>query len=177
MGKQGKKKRIWLRVLLGILAALLLVIIGYVLYVMISYHRLPDDLTLDVRTPENADITGTVSVGTDYEIITYNIGFGAYTPDYSFFMDGGKSSVAASKESVLATVSGAGELAAGYDPDFMIFEEVDLKATRSYHVDEYELLDKYFGGYYSDFAINYDSAFLMVPPWEPHGKSLAGIAF
>ena len=177
MGKQGKKKRIWLRVLLGILAALLLVIIGYVLYVMISYHRLPDDLTLDVRTPENADITGTVSVGTDYEIITYNIGFGAYTPDYSFFMDGGKSSVAASKESVLATVSGAGELAAGYDPDFMIFEEVDLKATRSYHVDEYELLDKYFSGYYSDFAINYDSAFLMVPPWEPHGKSLAGIAF
>lgn len=65
---------------------------------------------------------------------------------------------------MLATVSGAGELAAGYDPDFMIFEEVDLKATRSYHVDEYELLDKYFGGYYSDFAINYDSAFLMVPP-------------
>lgn len=84
MGKQGKKKRIWLRVLLGILAALLLVIIGYVLYVMISYHRLPDDLTLDVRTPENADTTGAVSVGTDYEIITYNIGFGAYTPDYSF---------------------------------------------------------------------------------------------
>ena len=87
MGKQGKKKRIWLRVLLGILAALLLVIIGYVLYVMISYHRLPDDLTLDVRTPENADTTGAVSVGTDYEIITYNIGFGAYTPDYSFFMN------------------------------------------------------------------------------------------
>lgn len=84
MGKQGKKKRIWLRVLLGILAALLLVIIGYVLYVMISYHRLPDDLTLDVRTPENGDTTGAVSVGTDYEIITYNIGFGAYTPDYSF---------------------------------------------------------------------------------------------
>lgn len=38
-------------------------------------------------------------------------------------------------------------------------------------MDEYELLDKYFGGYYSDFAINYDSAFLMVPPWEPHGKA------
>ena len=44
-------------------------------------------------------------------------------------------------------------------------------------MDEYELLDKYFGGYYSDFAINYDSAFLMVPPWEPSWKNLAGIAF
>ena len=38
MGKQGKKKRIWLRVLLGILAALLLVIIGYVLYVLSLIH-------------------------------------------------------------------------------------------------------------------------------------------
>ncbi len=177
MAKSKKKKRIWLRVVLGIVAVLLLAVIGYVLYVMISYHRLPDDLVLEIRQPtEGGEAGAEVSAGTDYEIMTYNIGFGAYTPDYSFFMDGGKSSVAKSRESVLETVSGAGGLAAGYDPDFMIFEEVDLDSTRSYHVDQYELLDGFFGSYYSDFAINYDSAFLMVPPWEPHGKSLAGIA-
>lgn len=59
----------------------------------------------------------------------------------------------------------------------MIFEEVDLKATRSYHVDEYELLDKYFGGYYSDFAINYDSAFLMVPALGASRKKPGGNRF
>ena len=148
MAKSKKKKRIWLRVVLGIVAVLLLAVIGYVLYVMISYHRLPDDLALEIRQPtEGGEAGAEVSAGTDYEIMTYNIGFGAYTPDYSFFMDGGKSSVAKSRESVLETVSGAGGLTAGYDPDFMIFEEVDLDSTRSYHVDQYELLDGFFGSY------------------------------
>ncbi len=88
------------------MAVLFLAVIGYVLYVMISYHRLPDDLALEIQQPTEGGEAGTeVSAGTDYEIMTYNIGFGAYTPDYSFFMDGGKSSVAKSRESVLETVS------------------------------------------------------------------------
>lgn len=37
----------------------------------------------------------------EYSALTYNIGFGAYTPDFSFFMDGGKFSWAKSKDSVL----------------------------------------------------------------------------
>lgn len=85
MAKSKKKKRIWLRVVLGIVAVLLLAVIGYVLYVMISYHRLPDDLALEIRQPtEGGEAGAEVSAGTDYEIMTYNIGFGAYTPDYSF---------------------------------------------------------------------------------------------
>lgn len=176
MTEQKKPKRIWLRILLGVVGALLLVVLGYVAYVLLSYHRLPDDLTLDVRAPAGAAQNTALATGAEYEVLTYNIGFGAYTPEYSFFMDGGKSAVAASRESVLETVQGAGALAAGYDPDFVLFQEVDLDATRSYHVNQYTLLDTYFGDFYSDFAVNYDSAFLMVPPWEPHGKSLAGMA-
>lgn len=90
MAKGKKKKRIWLRVLLGLAAVLLLAVIGYVLYVMLSYHRLPDDLELEIRRPAESGEGGTaVSPGTDYEIMTYNIGFGAYTPEYSFlWMEG-----------------------------------------------------------------------------------------
>ena len=75
MAKSKKKKRIWLRVVLGIVAVLLLAVIGYVLYVMISYHRLPDDLALEIRQPtEGGEAGAEVSAGTDYEIMTYNIG-------------------------------------------------------------------------------------------------------
>ena len=77
-------------------------------------------------------------------------------------MDGGKSSWAKSKESVLETVSGAGKLAASYDPDFALIQEVDLNSTRSYHVNEYELLKESFPEYDSVFAQNYDSAFLFI---------------
>ena len=55
-------------------------------------------------------------------------------------MDGGKSSWAKSKKSVISTVNGAGELVKSYDPDFALIEEVDLNSTRSYHVNEYSLL-------------------------------------
>ena len=48
----------------------------------------------------------TAKINTEYSIVTYNVGFGAYTPDYSFFMDGGKSSWAKSKDSVIETIGG-----------------------------------------------------------------------
>ena len=58
MAKSKKKKRIWLWVVLGIVAVLLLAVIGYVLYVMISYHRLPDDLALEIQQPTEAEKRG-----------------------------------------------------------------------------------------------------------------------
>ena len=82
-------------------------------------------------------------------------------------MDGGKSSWAKSKDSVLDAVQGAGELAASYDPDFAMIEEVDLDSTRSYHVDEYSILKDCFPDYNYVFAQNYDSAFLFYPFTQP----------
>ena len=117
----------------------------------------------------------TLTTGKKYSALTYNIGFGAYTPDFSFFMDGGKSSRAKSKESVLETIQGAGELAASKDPDFAMIEEVDLNSTRSYHVNEYNILKDCFPDYYYVFAQNYDSAFLFYPFTQPHGSSKSGI--
>ena len=104
-----------------------------------------------------------VTTGEQYSALTYNIGFGAYTPDFSFFMDGGKSSWAKSKDSVLDTVQGAGDLAASLNPDFAMIEEIDLDSTRSYHVNEYDILRNCFPNDYYVFAQNYDSAFLFYP--------------
>ena len=141
-----------------------------------SYHRIPDNQELKVET--SAAQTSNLSslhTDTEYSALTYNIGFGAYTPDFSFFMDGGKSSWAKSKDSVLDAVQGAGELAASYDPDFAMIEEVDLDSTRSYHVDEYSILKDCFPDYNYVFAQNYDSAFLFYPFTQPHGSSKSGI--
>lgn len=66
---------------------------AYVWYVFHTYYRLPDSLTLEVnRSGANTyfDEDFELKEGGDYLILTYNIGFGAYRKDYSFFMDGGK---------------------------------------------------------------------------------------
>lgn len=157
---------------------LVLVAAVYAAYLILSYKRLPDNLELSLTVAEEGEqMQQPVQTGQEYGIVTYNIGFGAYTPQFSFFMDGGESSVAESRESVLNTVRGAASyVSETINPDFVLWQEVDLDATRSHHVDEYEEIQEYFKDCYMTFAVNYDSAFLFYPPTQPHGKSKAGLA-
>ena len=157
---------------LGIFLLIILVaLIAYLIYLFASYHRIPDNQALKIeKTSDGTAAADTLTTEKEYSALTYNVGFGAYTPDFSFFMDGGKSSWAKSKDSVLETVQGAGELVASYDPDFALIEEVDLDSTRSYHVNEFSVLND------CVFAQNYDSAFLFYPFTQPHGSSKSGLA-
>lgn len=107
--------------------------------------------------------------------MTYNIGFGAYRRDYSFFMDGGKSSWAKDEESVMASVSAMGEIVDTVSPDFVLLQEIDIDGTRSYHVDELELLNQFIKGYYYDFAQNYDSPFLFFLHGSPTAQIKPGL--
>lgn len=160
-----------------ILLALVIVLVAYIIYLYASYHRIPDNQELQVEEiSQNTEAGNELTTEKNYSALTYNIGFGAYTPDFSFFMDGGKSSWAKSKDSVKETIKGAGELVASKDPDFALVQEIDLDATRSYHVNEYSILKENIPAYNCVFAQNYDSAFLFYPFTQPHGKSKAGLA-
>ena len=160
-----------------ILLALVIVLAVYIIYLYASYHRIPDNQELQVEEiSQNTEAGNELTTEKNYSALTYNIGFGAYTPDFSFFMDGGKSSWAKSKDSVKETIKGAGELVASKDPDFALVQEIDLDATRSYHVNEYSILKENIPAYNCGFAQNYDSAFLFYPFTQPHGKSKAGLA-
>ena len=82
-----------LKIILLVLAALVLLVVGYLAYVLIDYHRLGDmDLEVDRQGLQPAE------TGREYHLLSYNIGFGAYEPDYGFFMDGGTESWAWSQE-------------------------------------------------------------------------------
>lgn len=83
MKKTLKITAITLAVLLGVL---LLTVGGYVLYVVFQYDRIEDNLPLAV----NGSAEETVPAGKELKIVTYNIGFGAYAQDFSFFMDSGR---------------------------------------------------------------------------------------
>ena len=171
-----KAKKV-LKVIGIIILAIVLILAAYIIYLYASYHRIEDNQELQVETiSDNTSAGDSLTTGEKYSALTYNIGFGAYTPDFSFFMDGGKSSWAKSKDSVKETIKGAGELVMSKDPDFALIQEIDLDATRSYHVDEYSILKETIPAYNCVFAQNYDSAFLFYPFTQPHGKSKAGLA-
>ena len=161
-----------------VLGILILALLAYIVYLYASYYRIEDNQELVVEAPVDDTTTGAAAVlatDTEYSAVTYNIGFGAYLPDYSFFMDGGTSSWAESPETVQYAINGAGELVKSLDPDFALIQEIDLDATRSYHTNEYEMLRQSLSGYTTVFAQNYDSAFLFYPFTQPHGSSKSGL--
>ena len=62
---------------------------------------------------------------TPYKLVTFNTGFGAYEPDYSFFMDGGTQSWAWSKERLLKNMAAIQDFLKAQDADFYFLQEVD----------------------------------------------------
>ncbi|MBO4637983.1 MAG: endonuclease/exonuclease/phosphatase family protein [Clostridiales bacterium] len=162
-----------LKVILIVLLAIVLIIVGYVVYVFASYSRIEDNLAL---TPENSgSFDDSLATGTEYSIMTYNIGFGAYLQDYSFFMDGGESSWARSEELLVENIGNIGTFVDSFEPDFVYLQEVDINGTRTYHVNEFEMLKERIGAGSFVFSMNYHSAFLFWPVNEPHGANQSGI--
>ncbi|MBR5932271.1 MAG: endonuclease/exonuclease/phosphatase family protein [Lachnospiraceae bacterium] len=158
-----------------VIAAIIVIALGYFAYVFISYHRIEDNLVI---VPYGTTETESIAAGKELTITSYNIGFGAYSDDYTFFMDGGKESWAFSKEAVYENIDGAMGVIEEQKPDIALFQEVDYDGTRSYHVDEVALVQDAmwdFGQYAALFAQNYDSPFLMYPITQPHGANKAGI--
>lgn len=170
-GKKNIGKRIGMTVL-GIAAVMLLIVASYVAYVILSYDRIDDNQPLEVIGTAK---TETLKLNTEYTAVTYNIGFGAYTPDFTFFMDGGTQSWAASKESVIDCINGDIALLKKYQCDISLLQEVDSDSTRTYHVDEVKMFRDAFNGMSSALAVNYHSAFLFYPPLQPHGASHSGL--
>jgi len=163
------------KALLGIFLAIFIAVLGYGGYIYFTYDRVSDYYTLQISGEIDDDSKLTQNNGT-YTIGTYNIGFGAYLPDFSYFLDGGESTRAKSRESCNRTATASANLAMQSNPDFMLFQEVDTDATRSYGVNQDNLLTNVFEKYNKTYATNFDSAYILYPFTNPVGKNISGMS-
>ncbi len=169
-----KNKSIFKGIFKVLLCALLIIVIAavsYVSYVLIAYHRIEDNLSLEITD----GTTEVLPTNKEFKALSYNIGFCAYTQDFSFFMDGGESSRAKSEESVYEVLSGIETLLKNENADIVMMQEVDKNSTRSHHIDQQAYIADSMSSYDSIFSINYDSPYLLYPFLEPHGKSVSGM--
>ena len=171
-------------VLTAIIVAIILFVVSYVIYVAAQYYRIEDNKVLVVENNQSI----VASSDDNFSIMTYNVGFGAYDKDYSFFMDvgvdketgkkiTGKSGTATSYEHVINNINGSIDLINDNIADFVFLQEVDVNGTRSYHVNQYDMFkSKSFSNYSQIYAENFHSAYLMYPLFDNHGLNYAGIA-
>ena len=160
-----------LKIILILILVIILIAAVYVAYVFIDYHRIGSGpIVVSGKTDASAQ------AGEPYHLVSWNIGFGAYTQDYDFFMDGGTQSWAESEQVLDANLGEICTFLGAQDADFYLVQEVDIDSTRSYHRDErVPIVSTLGGGYVHTFAQNYDSPFLFYPFTEPHGASRSGL--
>ena len=167
---------------LGIVISLfVLLIIIYVAYVFIQYYRIDDNKALEIENNQ----TILLDKNQTFTLSSYNIGFGAYSQNYSFFLDKGKTkegietkgkySKALSKEDALNNTIGAINVINDLNVDFAFFQEVDTKANRSYFVNQSEKMRETFTSFSTIFACNLHTAYLLYPLNDFMGKAESGI--
>lgn len=164
-----------------LLLSIVLIVGGYVAYISIQYYRIEDNQNIEISNNK----TPKVSIGKSLKIATYNIGFGAYDQDFSFFMDSGETldgkilngtgSRADSEYAVLKNTAGAVSKISELNVDFAFFQEVDVFAHRSYFYNQYDYIQQTFQNFSSSISKNFHSAYLFYPLSNPHGKVDAGI--
>ena len=176
-----KFKRI-INIFLLFILVLVLGVGGYCGYILLSYKRI-GNTSLDIDSNANKEV---LKVNEAYNMATYNIGFGAYSQDFTFFLDTGYDkdgnetcgyySKARSKEEVYFNVNGAKDTIKGLDLDFALLQEVDVKSTRSYKINQNDIFKEVLSEYDNVFSVNFDTAYLPYPLYDMHGKSLAGLS-
>lgn len=117
------------------LAGLIALIIGYGIFMRFNDYRIADFQSVEMENNPPARL----DVDQEYTLMTYNLGFGAYSDDYSFFMDTGKMKDgkatrgkhgrALSMEAVIANTQGSLALIQQSSPDFIFLQEVDMNFT------------------------------------------------
>ena len=79
----NKKAKNVLKALLLLLCGALIVVLIYFFYVLLSFNRIPDNTELTVENNQ----TKVMKENVEYTAVTYNLGFGCYSKDFSFFLD------------------------------------------------------------------------------------------
>jgi endonuclease/exonuclease/phosphatase family metal-dependent hydrolase len=145
--------------------------IGLILYAVISDYK-----------PEEKEVisqSGNPSVLKDslpLSLLTWNIGYAGLDKDMDFFYDGG-TKVITPEKNCRENITGIEDFLSKNDTiDFMLIQEIDRNSKRSYRIDQLKRLSEKLSGYNPFFAKNYDVFFVPMPPSNPMGKVVSGLA-
>ena len=169
--------------ILGLLGCLVVFIGAYVIYMQTHYYRIKDYQSLPIK--QKLTHPNKLQANTTYSAATYNVGFGAYNQKFSFFMDTGKMKdgtktqgkygKAENEAAVLQNTNGEINTMKKINADFMLFQEIDVNSSRSYHVNQVKKMSQNFANYEEIFANNFHSPYLLYPLNDPHGEVQSGL--
>ena len=136
-------------------------------WLTLTEYRPPAQEALDYLTDQAAR---ELQSGDELSILGWNIGYAGLGAESDFFMDGGRNTRSADKETTLRYLDGIDSVTSSAEYDLVLLQEVDTNSTRSFSVNQAQRLA--FGD--SVFALNYSCPFVPIPV-PPIGKVHSGL--
>jgi endonuclease/exonuclease/phosphatase family metal-dependent hydrolase len=168
--KKTKLMKTKFRWLLLLLLPLDLLIVFVVVISLSDYTPKPME-EIDINAKQ-----GMMAVVPDtFSLITWNIGYGGLGREMDFFYDGGQQ-VRATKSQTSDWFGQISQwLKEREQTEFLLLQEVDFKARRSYRMPQHSLLSEVLAKHHHVQAVNYDVLFVPVPLRAPMGYVKAGM--
>jgi endonuclease/exonuclease/phosphatase family metal-dependent hydrolase len=158
----------WLLWCIGLPA---LAVFLYLAFMTITDYRPAEAINLEIKNNRAA----TLKKGVPLSVLTFNIGYCGMDAEEDFFMDGGRGSRCTSLEQTQTNLKRITNYLTRENADLIILQEVDVKSSRSYRVNELAYLQKNLAGYGTIFAVNYKVPWVPVPLTRPMGAVMSGL--
>lgn len=153
---------------IGIILLAIVILVG-VLLAWLSITEFKPQPVEDAQTSFQSG-SPRVAVGDDLTVMSWNIGYAGLGEGSDFFMDGGSHTKSADEAAVNKYLDGIKASAAAVDADIYMFQEVDENSSRTYAINEKEVL----AGANSAYALNYSCRFVPYP-LPPIGRVNSGL--
>jgi endonuclease/exonuclease/phosphatase family metal-dependent hydrolase len=149
------------------------VVLGSFLGVVSLMNQVPEEREIVSVEQQQSKL---LPVGEAFSIMTFNIGYGGLDQDQDFFMDGGIKSRSESLERTLENTREIIDFLTDNPSEIMLIQEIDIRSSRSFNVNQVEAFKKAFPNYAHAFGWNYRSLWVPVPVMRPMGYTDSGIS-
>jgi len=155
--------------ILKLLLLIIIVVVIIVSYISFSDYK-PESLN-KIYESDEYELVDKIQ----FEILTWNIGYAGLGDDMDFFYDGGKK-VRTTKKRTQQNIDAISKKLLEYsNVDFIMLQEVDIKAKRSYYINNLENIKNKLSDFRSFYAPNYRVKYVPIPITEPMGDVESGL--
>jgi len=151
-----------------------IVFIGFLAYMSMTDYK-PQGM-IPLTAENNRYKTRMVGVNTPFSILIFNIGYCGLDKNQDFFLDGGTMSRSRSKEQTMTNLEQLASFIESRKSDTILLQEVDLDASRSFGINEYDYIKTRLKGHASTFGVNFKVPWVPVPLMNPMGSVHSGLA-
>lgn len=143
---------------------------GFVGYIIITDFT-PEEIE-DAEFLRDNEIAIT---GMTFTLTTFNIGYAGLDENQDFFLDGGTMSHSSSKEQTETNLKQFESFIETQNSDFYFLQEVDVKGSRSFNVNQRESIMSKFEDYSVTYSYNFKAKWIPIPVFDPLGSAYSGL--